>query len=282
MTTIPKRIHGREIFGGGPLPLYVRRHLFTGTLAPHDHDFQEAVLILSGTGIHRTVQGDTILQAGQVLFLRPGTWHTYLDCEALDYVNCCFGTELLRSELRGILDEPLLARTGEVTLEPDDLDICRGALEAIEVSRSALEKLGYLLVFLARLAQRIPSTPTAIQPHSGTVATKSQMEEALAHPWTLTELAAIACLEPTYFVRRFRADTGLPPMVWLARLRAERAATLLLQTALSVQEIGERVGWSDLSYFARRFRAHFGCSPRAYRVRLGQAQAISAGLAYTR
>ena len=108
------------------------------------------------------------------------------------------------------------------------------------------------------------------------------MESELAHPWTLRELAAIACLEPTYFVRRFRTDTGLPPMVWLARLRAERAATLLLQTTLAVQEIGERVGWSDLSYFARRFRAHFGCSPSAYRVRLGQASATSAGLAYTR
>ncbi|WP_309711297.1 AraC family transcriptional regulator [Armatimonas sp.] len=249
---------------------------------PHDHDFQEAVLVLSGTGIHRTVQGDTVLQAGQVLFLRPGTWHTYLDCEALDYVNCCFGTELLRSELRGILDEPLLARMGEVMLEPDDLDICRGALEAIEASRSALEKLGYLLVFLARLAQRIPASSTTTQPHSGTLITKAQMEASLAHPWTLTELAALACLEPTYFVRRFRADTGLPPMAWLARLRAERAATLLLQTNLSMQEIGERVGWSDLSYFARRFRAHFGCSPSAYRVRLGQANATSAGLAYSR
>ena len=114
----------------------------------------EAVLIVAGTGTHRTAQRDTPLQAGQVLFLRPGTWHAYLDCEALDYINCCFGTELLRSELRGILDEPLLARTGEVTLEPDDLDLCLRTLDAIEASRSALEQLGYLLVFLARLAQR--------------------------------------------------------------------------------------------------------------------------------
>jgi AraC family transcriptional regulator, L-rhamnose operon transcriptional activator RhaR len=240
------------------------------------------VLIVQGKGTHRTVQGDIELQSGQVLFLRPGSWHAYLDCEALDYINCCFGTELLRSELQGILDEPLLARTGEVRLEQDDLDLCLRTLDAMDASRSALEKLGYLFVFLARLAQRVPVASTVIQPHSGTLATKSQMESELAHPWTLTELAAIACLEPTYFVRRFRTDTGLPPMVWLARLRAERAATLLLQTNLAVQEIGERVGWSDLSYFARRFRAHFGCSPRAYRVRLGQANATSAGLAYTR
>lgn len=282
MTIDPLRIYGRELFGDSPLPIYVHRHNLTGDLFPHDHDFLEAVLVLGGQGTHRTAQGDKPLAAGDVLFLRPGTWHLYLDCESLDYYNCCFGTELVRSELRGILDEPMLARVGEVMLERDDIDICLRSLDSIQHSKSALEQLGYLLVFLARLAQRVPSESVAVQPHAGTLAVRAKLEEALARPWTLGELAAIACLEPTYFVRRFRTDTGLPPMVWLARLRAERAATLLLQTTLSVQEIGERVGWSDLSYFARRFRAHFGCSPSAYRVRLGQANTISAGRGYGR
>ena len=278
MTSAPRRIFGRQIFGTGPLTIHVHRHLFTGTLAPHDHDFLEAVMILSGTGTHHTAQGDTALLPGHVLFLRPGTWHAYLDCEELDYINCCFGAELLR----GVLDEPLLTRTASTVLQPDDLDFCLRTLESIERSQSGLERLGYLLVFLARLAEQVPPETVAHTPHPSTTLIKSQLEEALSRPWTLTELAALAYLEPTYFVRRFRADTGLPPMAWLARLRAERAATLLLQTNLSIQEIGERVGWSDLSYFARRFRAHFGCSPSAYRVRLGQANATSAGLAYSR
>lgn len=281
--TIPThRIYGREIFGASPLSIYVRRHQFSGTLSPHDHDFQEAVLVLGGEGIHRTAQGDVPLQRGSVLFLRPGTWHAYLDCTDLDYYNCCFGSELLRSALHGMLDEPLLAQVGQLQLESDDLDICLAALDAIQGSRSALEQLGYLLVFFARVAPHAPPPPTSTQAHPGTVAAKAQLEAELARPWTLAELAAVACLEPTYFVRRFRSDMGLPPMAWLARLRAERAATLLLQTTLSIQEIGERVGWGDLSYFARRFRTHFGCSPSAYRVRLGQASAISAGRAYGR
>jgi AraC family transcriptional regulator, L-rhamnose operon transcriptional activator RhaR len=279
LTTSPERVHGRDVFSDGPLPIYVRRHYFTGDLLPHDHEFLEAVLILSGSGTHRTAQGDVALKPGSVLFLRPGNWHAYSGCESLDYYNCCFGTELLRSELRGILDEPLLAQMGELRLGPDDLDLCLKTLDAISAASSALEKLGYLLVFLARLAQCIPRE-RATSSHPGVLTARTQLEANTAHLWTLQELAAIACLEPTYFVRRFRADTGLPPMAWLARLRAEQAATLLLQTELSVQEIGERVGWSDLSYFARRFRMHFGCSPSAYRVRLGQTDAISAGLAY--
>lgn len=282
MTITPQHVFGREIFGNHPLPIYVQRHVLTGDLFAHDHDFLEAVLILGGKGAHRTAQGDTPLSPGSILFLRPGSWHAYLDCDALDYYNCCFGTELLRSELQEMLDERLLARAGVVRLEGDDLDICLRSLEAIQTSQSALEQLGYLLVFLSRPAQRLPSGESVTKLHPGTQATRAQMEANVASPWTLAELAATACLEPTYYVRRFRADTGLPPMVWLARLRAERAATLLLQTSLSVQEIGERVGWNDLSYFARRFRAHFGCSPSAYRVRLGRAHAISSGRAYGR
>jgi len=278
LTITPFHIHGRELFSNGPLTLYVRRHDFTGTLAPHDHDFLEAVLILGGQGTYHTAHGETALHRGQVFFLRPGVWHAYLDCEGLDYINCCFGAELLR----GVLEEPLLARVDQRVLQQDDLDFCLEQLERIENCRNGLERLGYLLLFLGRLVSQVPPEVVVQTPHTSTPLVKARLEAELERPWTLAELAAIACLEPTYFVRRFRTDTGLPPMVWLARLRAERAATLLLQTTLSVQEIGERVGWSDLSYFARRFRAHFGCSPSAYRVRLGQANTISAGRGYGR
>lgn len=278
MTITPFHIHGRELFGSGPLTIYVRRHDFTGTLSPHDHDFLEAVLILGGTGTYHTAQGEIALRSGHVLLLRPGAWHAYLDCEHLDYINCCFGVELLR----GVTDDRVLLQVDQRVLRQDDLDFCLATLETIEHCQNGLERLGYLLVFLGRLAAQVPREAVVQTPHPSTALIKAQLEEALARPWTLGELAAIACLEPTYFVRRFRTDTGLPPMVWLARLRAERAATLLLQTPLSVQEIGERVGWSDLSYFARRFRAHFGCSPSAYRVRLGQANTISAGRGYGR
>ncbi len=54
-------------------------------------------------------------------------------------------------------------------------------------------------------------------------------------------------------------------MQFLAKLRAERAAMLLLRTHRDVSVIGQQVGWSDANYFARRFKAHLGMSATRYR-----------------
>jgi AraC family L-rhamnose operon transcriptional activator RhaR len=74
-------------------------------------------------------------------------------------------------------------------------------------------------------------------------------------------------LAPGYLVRLFKAATGPPPMAYLARLRAEHAATLLLHSDQPVTCIGQAVGWPDQNYFARRFKAHYGLSATSYRAR---------------
>ncbi|MBL1120176.1 helix-turn-helix domain-containing protein [Streptomyces sp. 110] len=57
-------------------------------------------------------------------------------------------------------------------------------------------------------------------------------------------------------------------MAYLGRLRAERAAALLIETDLPVAAIGRRVSWPDPNCTSRRFRHHYGMSPAHYRERL--------------
>jgi AraC family L-rhamnose operon transcriptional activator RhaR len=95
------------------------------------------------------------------------------------------------------------------------------------------------------------------------------LEEDLARAWTLEDLADKVLLDPSYLVRLFRGATGLPPMAYLARCRAERAAGLLLKTDRSIADIGSDVGWGEPYYFARRFKSHFGMSASDYRRRTG-------------
>jgi AraC family L-rhamnose operon transcriptional activator RhaR len=91
------------------------------------------------------------------------------------------------------------------------------------------------------------------------------MEEDIRRDWNLPELAKRLNVDKSYLVRLFRAHTGSPPMQFLAHIRAERAAVLLLRTGRDISVIGEQVGWSDPNYFARRFKAHFGMSATKYR-----------------
>jgi len=99
------------------------------------------------------------------------------------------------------------------------------------------------------------------------------LEAGLDRDWTLTDLAAELHLAPGYLVRLFNAATGLPPMAYLAQLRAEHAAVLLLHTDEPITSIGRTVGWADQSMFARRFKAHYGLSATTYRKRFATRSA---------
>jgi AraC family transcriptional regulator, L-rhamnose operon transcriptional activator RhaR len=291
------RYHGREIFGADPLPLHVRLHRLNQGGPPHDHDYMEAVLICGGSGRHVSARGTREARAGDVFILRPGAWHTYADCRDLEVYNCCFGAGLLRRELAVAAEEPTiryllvsgpLARGAHGSLSlflpADEVTACRELLDAAarpatdgRESLAAVARIGYLLLFLERLARHVP-LPEGAAGDSGSVAPHPAVREGVARleadparDWSLPELASLVHVEPSYLARLFTRWTGLAPMAYLARARAERAARLLLRTGLSVAEIGAEVGWGDPNYFARRFRAHFGLSPSAYRARFGAA-----------
>ena len=93
------------------------------------------------------------------------------------------------------------------------------------------------------------------------------LEASIALQWTLGELAEELHLAPGYLVRLFKTATGLPPMAYLAQVRAEHAAVMLLHSDEPVTSIGRAVGWPDQNYFARRFKAHYGLSATTYRKR---------------
>jgi transcriptional regulator GlxA family with amidase domain len=103
--------------------------------------------------------------------------------------------------------------------------------------------------------------------HPAVAATVARFEAAPAEAWRLDELAAAVSLDPAYLSRLFRRGTGLSPLGYLARLRAERAATLLAESDLPAARVGAAVGWDDPTYFARRFRGLVGLTPTQYRER---------------
>ena len=103
-------------------------------------------------------------------------------------------------------------------------------------------------------------------------ATIARLEAAPAEPWRLADLARAVNLDPAYLGRLFAQCTGSTPMGFLARLRAERAAALLVNSALPAARVGAAVGWDDPTYFARRFRTLVGLTPTEYRRRNKAAQ----------
>jgi len=74
-------------------------------------------------------------------------------------------------------------------------------------------------------------------------------------------------MSPRNFIRRFKAATGLSPIDYLQRLRVWAARRILEDGQTPVQEVSQRVGYSDAAFFRTIFKRHTGLAPLAYRRR---------------
>lgn len=83
--------------------------------------------------------------------------------------------------------------------------------------------------------------------------------------WTLSEMAAYLNINTDYMSRLFKLRMGLGPNRYLQTIRHKRAKQLLRETSLSVEEVGNAVGYDDMHYFSRIFRKWEGLSPLQFR-----------------
>ena len=78
-------------------------------------------------------------------------------------------------------------------------------------------------------------------------------------------------MNPSYFSDVFRKKTGSTFTDHLARLRVEKARTLLESTSLRVSEIAYSCGFRSISQFNRRFKEITGKTPGEIRLAVGVA-----------
>lgn len=84
-------------------------------------------------------------------------------------------------------------------------------------------------------------------------------------PLEIPELARVANLSPTHFLRTFKQVFQQTPHQYLISVRLERAQHLLLHTDLPVTDICFSLGFESPGSFSWLFRQRLGCSPSAYR-----------------
>jgi AraC family L-rhamnose operon transcriptional activator RhaR len=246
--------------------------------APHSHDFIEVAVVTRGTAVHRAASGLRRLRRGSVVLLRPGDWHGYEDCRGLSVANLYVAPEVFRRELAWVREQPRLARLvgaagspGEQPWQLPDgvlamVDNALPELAGGEPGRRYAMRLGLLLCVLGAVAgTEVGHEPEAQRVFPAVLAAVGLLEQDVETQWTLGALAAAVHVSPAHLARQFTAQLGTSPIAYLGRLRAERAAALLIETDLPVAAIGRLVGWPDPNYTSRRFRQYFGHSPAVYR-----------------
>ncbi|MBU5351909.1 AraC family transcriptional regulator [Paenibacillus barcinonensis] len=130
----------------------------------------------------------------------------------------------------------------------------------------------YLLLLLAELSLRYERSS-----HWGVTdsSTENQFLKVIRHVQknyrhiTLEEVARHFNYSPSYLGRRIKSESGMAFHQLVQNERLAEAIHLLERTDMSVDEIVNAIGYSNMTYFYKIFREAYGMSPRCYRQEKG-------------
>ena len=94
---------------------------------------------------------------------------------------------------------------------------------------------------------------------------KKYIEEHLGEKISRSEIADYVFLNENYLSRLFHKEVGCSISKYILEKRLALSKKLLIQTKLSVSEIGEKVGYDTTTYFVRIFKQETGKTPNEFR-----------------
>lgn len=81
----------------------------------------------------------------------------------------------------------------------------------------------------------------------------------------LSDIARHFSLSVEHTIRVFRKNYGITPHQYILQSKIRLAMIMLKMTGSSVEEIAEKLGFSDLHHFSTQFKKLMDCTPSAYR-----------------
>ena len=127
--------------------------------------------------------------------------------------------------------------------------------------------MGHLYLFIDYLSRSSSSQITA----SGRVRdfyikeALNYIEQNFQNDISVENIASFCGLNRTYFGRIFKETVGKSPQQFLLSYRMAKAAELLKLTELTINDVGNAVGYPNQLHFSRAFKNVYGSSPREWR-----------------
>ena len=137
-----------------------------------------------------------------------------------------------------------------------------------------LRRGGYQTIAAATMASMLVRLGRAIDAADHENMQRKRLERSVAEihnhyteSIAVAELARLEHLSESRFRELFRAAFGVSPGKYIIDLRMTLAVELLTNTDLTIAEIAESCGYSDVLYFCRLFSHKQGIPPARYRKR---------------
>lgn len=238
----------------------------------HAHNYYEIYYLSCGKAIHFVNSEILKLQSGDLVFVEKGLIHKtiYEAGEFSERFLICFDEKFIGEEYK-----ELLANLGErkhfrmSALKQLDIENLLQEIydeyrkEQSEYLQMCKNLLGKLLIHLHRQQPNIPQK-TLSENETIIQAAAKYITENFSAPLSLTSLAAMFAMSPSYFSKTFKALTGFGVSEYITLTRITEAEKLLKTHHLSITETAARCGFNDSNYFAAVFKKRKGITPHKF------------------
>lgn len=258
----------------------------------HIQEFQEINIVINGQGKHYIEDNCVDADVGDIFIIPPEVRHGYVGEENFDVFHILIHRrfidknssdfQLLESYFELFSAEPIMRTKSKnplhLRLSDENFAKVRALLSQMEqypdtsVASDCLARSGLTTVLISMLCKAYSESGSKSENnkklHQGDecfLKAISKIHESYKEKLTVTELAKIANLSRSAFVRKFTEICKIPPSEYLTKRRLEAAEYMLLHTALSVGEIAFETGFYDASHLNKTFISHYGTSPNAFR-----------------
>ncbi|SFE70852.1 Two-component response regulator, YesN/AraC family, consists of REC and AraC-type DNA-binding domains [Paenibacillus algorifonticola] len=95
-------------------------------------------------------------------------------------------------------------------------------------------------------------------------AAKQYIRDHLSDDLSLETVAAQVFISPKYLSKLFKEENGITYTDYVTSQRMDRAAVLIENNNMSVEQIASTVGYRTAAYFIKKFKERHGCTPGNY------------------
>ncbi len=263
---------------------YINRCVVSLGTKYHSHNFVEIAYVAEGTGIHVVNGIKYETSKGDIFLINYDIPHEFISTGVPLLIYNCIFTPAYFNETLGesrnffdVTDHFLLSNlyknlptdyiftTAQGSESNHILNIYERMLQEFTEKQIGYRDImrGYvieLLVIICRLKLNVDSGRT------------QKMLEILEHinahykkNIQTEQLATLACFSVSHFRRIFKSLTGKTLNHYVQTLRIEEACKLLKNNEMSVEQVANEVGYSDMKHFYTVFKKITGKLPKTFR-----------------
>ncbi|MEH6452851.1 MAG: helix-turn-helix transcriptional regulator [Psychromonas sp.] len=137
------------------------------------------------------------------------------------------------------------------------------SLLALERQKSSLFRVTSLVQLFRYLKQNLSQEQQIAETRLDQAFTK--VEQALHQAWNVSSIADLCHYSEPHLYRLCKQQYGMGPKQKLQEMRIEKAKQLLIDTQWPINELAQRLGFSDPHNFSNFFKKFVGVSPKGYR-----------------